>query len=256
MAEISTLYADANGSKTALEIADSEAREKIGNLHVYTTFSELGLSSKCTTLDVYRAMDSNSMAILGTDTTAGISDLPETSGVLQIIKMSSSYRYAITFWKSSGGDSPVTKALWIATTNTALDELTWQEIALKYDVFGENWTTVSSFSDDTIIAATTSGCFPLRYKKAGNMVYLDGYIAVSSSYTGDESILVCNLPSGFRPTKGNVFFMAAASNYRFAQMQVLTSGNVRLGKVYDITSNSYYSGSVSWINMTFSFPID
>lgn len=33
MAEISTLYADANGSKTALEIADSEAREKIGNLH-------------------------------------------------------------------------------------------------------------------------------------------------------------------------------------------------------------------------------
>ena len=80
MAEISTLYADANGSKTALEIADSEAREKIGNLHVYTTFSELGLSSKCTTLDVYRAMDSNSMAILGTDTTAGISDLPETSG--------------------------------------------------------------------------------------------------------------------------------------------------------------------------------
>ena len=34
MAEISTLYADANGSKTALEIADSEAREKIGNLHV------------------------------------------------------------------------------------------------------------------------------------------------------------------------------------------------------------------------------
>lgn len=129
MAEISTLYADANGSKTALEIADSEAREKIGNLHVYTTFSELGLSSKCTTLDVYRAMDSNSMAILGTDTTSGISDLPETSGVLQIIKISI-YRYAITFWKSSGGDHPVIKALWIATTNSALDELTWERLSL------------------------------------------------------------------------------------------------------------------------------
>lgn len=100
------------------------------SLSFYTSFSGLGVASKCTTLDLYKAMPNNSILFLGTDTTSGVTDLPATSGVLKIIKMSS-YRYEITFFKSSGGDVPALKGFWLGTTNTALDQLTWQQVNME-----------------------------------------------------------------------------------------------------------------------------
>ena len=106
-----------------------------GIMSVFNTFSQLGITDlPCTTLDVYKAMPNNSIAILGTDTTNGISDLPASSGLLEITKLSSNYRYKITFYKSSGGNTPPSKDIWLATVNNELTQLTWEKVALMTDI--------------------------------------------------------------------------------------------------------------------------
>lgn len=106
-----------------------------GVMSIFNTFSQLGITSlPCTTLDVYKAMPVNSIAILGTDTTNGISDLPASTGTLEITKSSSSYRYKITFYKSSGEDRPPSKDIWVATVNTGFTQLTWEKVALMTDI--------------------------------------------------------------------------------------------------------------------------
>lgn len=106
-----------------------------GVISVFNTFSQLGITNlPCTTLDVYKAMPENSIALLGTDTTNGISDLPASTGVLEITKLSSSYRYKITFYKSSGGNTPPSKDIWVATVNNGLTQLTWEKVALMTDI--------------------------------------------------------------------------------------------------------------------------
>ena len=106
-----------------------------GMISVFNTFSQLKITNlPCTTLDVYKAMPENSIAILGTDTTAGISDLPTSTGVLEITKLSSDYRYKITFYKSSGGVTPPSKDIWLATVNNGLTQLTWEKVALMTDI--------------------------------------------------------------------------------------------------------------------------
>lgn len=110
-----------------------------GTVSVFNAFNQLGITSlPCTTLDVYKAIPVNSIAILGTDTTNGISDLPASSGVLEITKLSSSYRYKITFYKSSGGDTPPSKDIWVATVNNGLTQLTWEKVALMTDLTSLN----------------------------------------------------------------------------------------------------------------------
>lgn len=106
-----------------------------GVMSVFNTFSQLGITDlPCTTLDVYKAMPANSTAILGTDATAGISDLPTSSGTLEIIKTSSNFRYKIAFYKSSGGDVPPSKDMWLATVNTNFTKLTWEKAAFITDI--------------------------------------------------------------------------------------------------------------------------
>lgn len=106
-----------------------------GVMSVFNTFSQLGITDlPCTTLDVYKAMPLNSIAILGTDTTNRISDLPTSFGVLEITKLSSIYRYKITFYKASGGDKPPSKDIWVATVNNGLAQLTWEKVALMTDL--------------------------------------------------------------------------------------------------------------------------
>lgn len=106
-----------------------------GVISVFNTFSQLEITNlPCTTLDVYKAMPENSILLLGTDTTNGISDLPASTGVLEITKLSSRYRYKITFYKSSGGNTPPSKDIWVATLNNGLTQLTWEKVALMTDI--------------------------------------------------------------------------------------------------------------------------
>ena len=105
-----------------------------GVISVFNTFKQLGITDlPCTTLDVYKAMPENSIAILGTDSKNGISDLPASSGVLEITKISS-YRYKITFYKSSGANTPPSKDIWLATVDNGFTQLTWEKVALESDI--------------------------------------------------------------------------------------------------------------------------
>ena len=166
-----------------------------GVMSVFNTFSQLGITSlPCTTLDVYKAMPANSTAILGTDTTGGISDLPAASGTLEITKASSSYRYKIAFYKSSGGDVPPVKDMWLATVNTTLTQLTWEKVALMTDIpnlsgyatqswVRQNYTSTSSLTIGQIrmINSSTAGSdFPF----SGRAIILPTgvYVTITGTY--------------------------------------------------------------------------
>lgn len=113
-----------------------------GLMSVFNTFSQIGITTlPCTTLDVFAALPLNSIAIIGTDTRAGISDLPASSGTLEITKVSW-LRYKIAFYKSSGGDMPAIKGMWLATTNTDHSQLTWKKFYSEEDVANNGTTTV------------------------------------------------------------------------------------------------------------------
>lgn len=113
-----------------------------GTLSIFNSFTQLEITDlPCMTLDVFKAMPNNSIGIFGTDTTSGISDLPINSGTLEITKINNN-QYKIAFYKSSGGTTAVIKGLWLGTTNTALDQLTWSKYLSEEDVVNNGTTTV------------------------------------------------------------------------------------------------------------------
>lgn len=106
-----------------------------GNMTLYTTVDQLDISYPTTTLNVFKAMANNSLLIFGTDTTY-ITDLPVNSGILEITKVSN-IRYKIVLYKSSGGTIPVNKGMYLATTNSTLDNLTWEAVVFTSDLNNE-----------------------------------------------------------------------------------------------------------------------
>lgn len=106
-----------------------------GNMTLYTTVDQLDISYPTTTLNVFKAMANNSLLIFGTDTTY-ITDLPVNSGILEITKVSN-IRYKIVLYKSSGGTNPVIKGMCLATTNSTLDNLTWEAVVFTSDLNNE-----------------------------------------------------------------------------------------------------------------------
>lgn len=103
-----------------------------GNMTLYTTVDQLDISYPTTTLNVFKAMSNNSLLIFGTDTTY-ITDLPVNSGILEITKVSN-IRYKIVLYKSSGGTIPVNKGMYLATTNSTLDNLSWEAVVFTSDL--------------------------------------------------------------------------------------------------------------------------
>lgn len=138
-----------------------------GVMSVFSTFSQIGITTlPCTTLDVFAALPLNSIAIIGTDTSAGISDLPASSGTLEITKVSW-LRYKIAFYKSSGGDTPVIKGMWLATTNTDHTQLTWKKFYSEEDVVNNGTTTVEGKILDARFGKTLLDKFSEYIPKTG-----------------------------------------------------------------------------------------
>lgn len=105
-----------------------------GVMSVFNTFDQLGITDlPCTTLDIFKALPNDSIAILGTDRTTGISDLPSISGVLEITKTSNKYRYTIVFYESAGRIIPTIRNMWLGETNDNNDLLRWEKIAVESD---------------------------------------------------------------------------------------------------------------------------
>lgn len=106
----------------------------------------------------------------------------------------------------------------------------------------------------------------VRYRKIGNIVYLQGSIAISSP---TDNMLIANaLPTGYRPTAGNVIVRCPTDSACVGQISIATSGAITLqwtrqlsnytyseGSL-DITSNELTNGAISWLYINTYFFVD
>lgn len=101
-----------------------------------------------------------------------------------------------------------------------------------------------------------SGATPITAVKMGNVVMVNGVVKVTRNTVLDAtSKTVCNLPEGWRPAN-LVYALAQSSGTMFALLDVTNSGQVRLGRLRDVTnsSGSFSTATPStWLPFTITF---
>lgn len=91
------------------------------------------------------------------------------------------------------------------------------------------------------------------YRKIGNHVFVEG--GVKFTIPGTSAVLLGTLPEGYRP-KINKYIVAALSGYRVARLYVAANGNVYCEWVFQLDSNSRYTGDMEWMQIDIDFFID
>lgn len=121
----------------------------------------------------------------------------------------------------------------IAAASVGTSELVDESVTegkLDPDVLSSDWATLSPATGWAVVAGT-----PLRYKKVGNIVYLQGVVSRSGATTTNST--AATLPVGFRPTNGFTdytnYFLTAATGTRYS---ISTAGVITLVSVEESAS--------------------
>ena len=181
----------------------------ISRMKIYTNVKQLGLESECSTVDIFKAMPNNSLAIIGTfpivsDEYCKLIDKPIKSyeGLLTIVKFNHA-RFSIEY-KLSGGTEKYPNIMYVG--NFAGSEPTtidWQELATM-DKIGS--TDISTIGDGTVTGAISSmnsnfdysfGTVTMdsnitsyvSYEKYGKFVHIKGLFVVNTAIAKDGIII-------------------------------------------------------------------
>ena len=175
----------------------------ISRMKIYTNVKQLGLESECSTVDIFKAMPNNSLAIIGTfpivsDEYCKLIDKPIKSyeGLLTIVKFNHA-RFSIEY-KLSGGTEKYPNIMYVG--NFAGSEPTtidWQELVTmdKYYIPMETNRTITFSNDYTEISVYRCGYSNIRahieIDAQCNIISTEGWIQ-------DMGIV---LPEGYRPSE-------------------------------------------------------
>ena len=100
------------------------------------------------------------------------------------------------------------------------------------------------------------GAAPITAVKMGNVVMVNGVVKVTTNTVLDAtSKTVCTLPEGWRPAN-SVYALTQSSGTLFALLDVTNSGQVRLGRMRDVSnsSGSFSTATPStWLPFTITF---
>ena len=103
---------------------------------------------------------------------------------------------------------------------------------------------------------TLYGATPITAVKMGNVVTVNGVVKVTTNTVLDStSKTVCTLPEGWRPAN-SVYALTQSSGTLFALLDVTNSGQVRLGRMRDVSnsSGSFSTATPStWLPFTITF---
>ena len=103
---------------------------------------------------------------------------------------------------------------------------------------------------------TLYGATPITAVKMGNVVTVNGVVKVTTNTALDAtSKTVCILPEGWRPDN-SVYALTQSSGTLFALLDVTNSGQVRLGRMRDVSnsSGSFSTATPStWLPFTITF---
>ena len=163
----------------------------ISRMKIYTNVKQLGLESECSTVDIFKAMPNNSLAIIGTfpivsDEYCSLIDKPISyDGLLTIVKFNHA-RFSIEY-KLSGGTEKFPNRMYVG--NFAGSEPTtidWQEVATM-DKLNFVPTTrleggfkVVAYSDRTITGNSKLEC-------------LENWVTNALSKYGDNLVIIGNI---------------------------------------------------------------
>lgn len=154
-------------------------------------------------------------------------------------------------------------------TQTQLDsdvETIFTNAGMSAGTYQNEVSDALKFTADKIIAEqitltpvspfALSGASPITAVKMGNVVMVNGVVKVTQNTVLDSaSKTVCTLPEGWRPAN-MVYALAQSSGTMFALLDVTTSGQVRLGRLRDVSnsSGSFSTATPStWLPFTITF---
>ena len=154
-------------------------------------------------------------------------------------------------------------------TQTQLDsdvETIFTNAGMSVGTYQNEVSDALKFTADKIIAEqitltpvspfTLYGATPITAVKMGNVVMVNGVVKVTTNTVLDStSKTVCTLPEGWRPAY-SAYALTQSSGTLFALLDVTNAGQVRLGRLRDVSNSS---GSFSpatpstWLPFTITF---
>lgn len=105
----------------------------------------------------------------------------------------------------------------------------------------------SGYSNITLksgITAHNSTAFPVRCKKQGNVVFIEGAVKGVTTRTREIGVL----PDGYRPVGKRVYFVQARSGGEIDTYQISTNGLI---EIMSTTSNTYVASDYHFISTSF-----
>lgn len=132
------------------------------------------------------------------------------------------------------------------------------EIELPIILTGKNhdWVTVKQYIDDFVTDPPSSVAWaaPLRCRKIGTHVYVNGYVGLTADYPGGF-VSVVNLP--YKPSYCGYYSMTNTSDNRcLAQIGVTKDGLLIIDVIRNITDGLTESGNIDWVYIGIDFFTD
>ena len=125
-----------------------------------------------------------------------------------------------------------------------VDEYT-QQITASQNV---TWTTLTPGTGTTTPGEGNYGNGVLKIGKLGNIVYIRGGCNTSGGK------IIATIPSGYRPSTGNVYKLAACKDKRIARIYVNQSGEFRCEWIIGI-DNASETHSTVWVDCNLTYAI-
>lgn len=146
------------------------------------------------------------------------------------------------------------KAIGIGKVSEASEGI---EIALPITLTGKNydWVRIKRYMTNVVTdpPSDVSWAAPLRYRKIGNHVYINGYVSLTTSYQGGF-VAVADLP--YKPSYCGYYALTPTSGYSVAQIGVTKNGSLIIDGIRNITPSGTISGAVSWVYINIDFFTD
>lgn len=131
------------------------------------------------------------------------------------------------------------------------------EIALPIILTGKHseWKRVTSYMTNVVTdpPSDVAWAAPLRYRKIGNHVYINGYVSLTSDYEGGF-VAVADIPH--KPTYCEYYTLTTTSVNDIAQIGVTKDGTLIIYWIKSIFGGGTALGKISWVYISIDYFTD
>lgn len=96
---------------------------------------------------------------------------------------------------------------------------------------------------------------PVRYRKKGGVVYINGTFGLKNKVANTNKVLF-TLPAGYRMSSGFYYFTNTSSGFVMSRYILNSNGQVLLEWIRKLTDGSEMTGDIVWASIDTSFPVE